>query len=274
MSTPTTELHGGTTRMTRDGIWIDDRGTGDAVLLIAGLGDPAEAWEMQLTGLSPTHRVVAFDNRGVGRSELPAGGLTVASMAADAVSVLDDLGLDTAHVVGFSGGSAVAQEVAIRHPGRLDSLTLIGTWAAADPLMLAMVDAWSWMADRAPSERAFYEAFFVWVYSRRAHETGLVSMLVDEALTFAHPQTTASFHAQLAAFRAHDTTDRLGRIAVPTLVVAGGQDIICPPRLGRVVADAIPGARFVILEEEAHQPFQESPEEFNALLREFWAGAR
>ncbi len=69
---------------------------------------------------------------------------------------------------------------------------------------------------------------------------------------------------------AHDTTGRLGGIRVPTLVVAGGVDIITPPRLGRVVADSIPGAEFVLLPDEAHQPFQEVPEQFNALVDEFW----
>lgn len=261
----------GTARLTAGGIWIDDRGAGDAVLLIAGLGDPAEAWELQLADLSATHRVVAFDNRGVGRSTPPVGDLSVASMAADAVAVLDDVGVATAHVVGFSGGSVVAQELAIRHPDRLESLTLVGTWAGPDPHLLAMVDAWAWMADAAPSERAFYEAFFVWVYSARAHANGFVEALVDEALAFPHPQSSTSFLAQLTAFRSHDARDRLGRIAVPTLVVAGGQDIICPPRLGRAVAETIPDARFVVLDDEAHQPFQESPDEFDALVREFWA---
>ncbi|MGD9996345.1 MAG: alpha/beta fold hydrolase [Ilumatobacteraceae bacterium] len=268
----TTDVAGASTtaRMTPSGIWVDERGTGEPVLLIAGLGDPAEAWELQLADLGATHRVVAFDNRGVGRSALPSAGLTMASMADDAATVLDELGIADAHVVGFSGGSAIAQELALRHPTRVDSLTLIGTWARADRHFDAAVDAWTWMAERAPSGRAFFEAFFVWVYSARAHESGLVEMLIDEALAFPHPQSSESFVAQLAAFRRHDTLDRLHTIEVPTLVIAGGQDLICPPRLGRVVAEAITGARFVVLEEEAHQPFQESPEAFDALVREFW----
>ena len=264
-STPTS------TMASDSGLWIDARGAdGAAVLLIAGLGDPAEAWELQLDELAVTHRVAAFDNRGAGRSPLPGGELSVASMAADALEVMDVVGFETAHVIGFSGGSVIAQELALGHPDRVDTLTLVGTWAKGDAMFHAMADAWRWMAELAPSARAFYEAFFCWVYTPAAHATGFVAALVEEALAFPHQQSTDAFLRQLDAFVAHDALDRLPTLAVPTLVVAGGLDMICPPPLGGIVADAIPNARFELLPDEAHQPFQESPEQFHALLRGFW----
>jgi pimeloyl-ACP methyl ester carboxylesterase len=257
---------------TTSGIWLDARGDhGPNVLMIAGLGDPAEAWSAQLDHLAATHRVAAFDNRGVGRTPLPATEVTVASMADDALEVMDTVGYDTAHVVGFSGGSVIAQELALRHPGRVDSLTLVGTWARADRSFRAMFEAWRWMAEHAPTARSFFEAFFVWVYTPRAHESGLVDTLVDEALRFPHQQSVDAFHRQLDAFLAHDALDRLPDIEAPTLVVAGELDLVCPPRLGRIVADAIDGARFELLAGEAHQPFQECPERFHDLLERFWA---
>jgi pimeloyl-ACP methyl ester carboxylesterase len=256
---------------TTSGIWVDARGDhGPNVLLIAGLGDPAEAWALQLDHLAASHQVAAFDNRGAGRTALPAAAVTVASMADDAVEVMDTVGYDTAHVIGFSGGSVIAQELTLRHPGRVDSLTLVGTWARADRSFRAMFEAWRWMAEHAPTARAFYEAFFVWVYTPRAHESGLVDTLVDDALGSPHQQSLDAFHRQLDAFLAHDALDRLPRIEAPTLVVAGELDLVCPPRLGRTVANAIPGARFELLAGEAHQPFQESPERFHDLLHRFW----
>jgi 3-oxoadipate enol-lactonase len=252
------------------GMWVDHRGDGPAVLLIAGLGDPAEAWQLQLDAFASRYHVIAFDNRGAGRSPLPDGALTVPSMADDAARILDALGIERAHVAGFSGGSLIAQEVALRHAGRVDSLTLVSTWAKVEPYFEAMVESWRWMAERAPSPRAFLEAFYVWMYTARAHDNGLVAQLVDDVLAFPHEQSLDALHRQIDAFAGHTTIDRLAQIAAPTLVVAGGQDIACPPRLGRVVADAIPGARFVLLDEEAHQPFQESPDEFNALVEDFW----
>ena len=163
-----------------------------------------------------------------------------------------------------------AQELALRHPELVRSLLLVSTWARADRYARTMTDSWRWMAERAPSERAFLEAFFVWIYTARAHEDGTVAQIIDEAVAFPHKQSTEATQRSIDAFIAHDTTDRLQDIGVPTLVLAGGQDIAIPPRLGRVVAEGIPNARFEVLPEEAHQPFQEIPDEFNARAHAFW----
>src|SRR5690606_37876269 len=122
---------------------------------------------------------------------------TVASMAEDAVDVMDTVGHRSAHVIGFSGGSAIAQELALRHPDRVDSMTLVGTWARPSGSFRAMFDAWRWMAELAPSARSFYEAFFVWVYTPRAHESGVVDAIVEDSLAFPHQQSVEAFHHQL-----------------------------------------------------------------------------
>jgi pimeloyl-ACP methyl ester carboxylesterase len=254
------------------GLWVERRGQGPDVLLIAGLSDPAEAWQAQLDGLGGSWRLTAFDNRGAGRSPLPAPGATfnVATMADDAAAVLRALDVPAAHVLGFSGGSAIAQELALRHPEVVDSLILVGTWGRLDEYGRAMTDAWRWLADVAPSERAALEAFFLWIYTPRAHADGTVAWIIDEALAFPHPQPPEAFKRQLDAFLTHDSLDRLPQIAAPTLVLAGELDIAARPRLGRRVAEAIPGAEFRVLPGAGHQPFQETPDEFNQLVDHFW----
>jgi pimeloyl-ACP methyl ester carboxylesterase len=251
-------------------VWVERRGEGPEVLLIAGLGDPAEAWQLQLDGLADRYHLTAFDNRGVGRSPLPDTPFTVATMADDAAGLLRGLEIPAAHVAGFSGGAAIAQELALRHPELVRSLVLVSTWASADAYFRAMLDSWRWMAEAAPSERAFLEAFFVWVYTPRAHADGTVAQITEEALAFPHKQSLEAFQRTIDALVAHDTAARLHAIAAPTLVLAGGKDLIAPPRYGRVVAESIPGARCDVLPEEAHQPFQEAPEEFNARVDAFW----
>ena len=86
-------------------LYVDQRGSGPDVLLIAGLSDPAEAWTFQLDGLADQYRMTAFDNRGAGRSPMPPQSWSVAGMADDAAEILNALGIDSAHVCGFSGGS-------------------------------------------------------------------------------------------------------------------------------------------------------------------------
>lgn len=250
--------------------WVEQRGHGPDVLLIAGLSDPAEAWQYQLDGLSDRYRVTAFDNRGAGRTPLPDGPLTVPMMADDAAALLRALDIPAAHVCGFSGGSAIAQVLALDHPDLVRSLVLMSTWGRSDAYFRAMTGFWHWLVDAAPSDRAMLEAFFLWIYTPRAHADGTVDQIIEEALAFPYQQSAEAFQRQLEPFRTHDTLDRLPDIAAPTLVLAGEVDIATRSRLGRAVADLIPGAEFEVMPGEAHQPFQEVPDVFNARVDAFW----
>jgi pimeloyl-ACP methyl ester carboxylesterase len=251
-------------------LWVVQQGSGPDVLLIGGLGDPVESWQHQLDGLVDSFRMTAFDNRGAGRSPLPDGPFTVESMADDAASVLRGAGIDSAHVAGFSGGSVIAQELAIRHPDLVRSLVLISTWARIDAYFESMCRAWRWMASNAPSERAFLEAFFVWIYTRRAHLDGTVNQIIEDSLAFPHAASAEAIRRTLDAFLAHETADRLPHISVPAFVLAAAEDVVTPPHYSQVVADLIPGSRFEVWDGEAHQPMQEAAERFNRRVAAFW----
>jgi pimeloyl-ACP methyl ester carboxylesterase len=261
---------GGYVRVGNLDIWTEQIGQGADVLLIGGLGDTVESWQFQLDGLADHYRLTAFDNRGAGRTAMPSEPVTAKKLADDAAQVLRALGIRSAHVVGFSMGSAIAQELALRHPERVRSLVLVSTYARPDALLRAQFTFWRWLPEVAPSERAFFEGFFTWVYTPRAHEDGTVDQIVAEALAFPHQQSVEAFQAQVDVCLAHDTVDRLSEIAAPTLVLSGELDILMPPRVGRSVAAAIPKAHFEIMPGEAHQPFQEVPGEFNARVDAFW----
>jgi pimeloyl-ACP methyl ester carboxylesterase len=234
-------------------IWTEQVGEGPDVLLIGGLGDTVESWQFQLEGLADRYLLTAFDK-----------------MADDAAALLRALEVPSAHVAGFSMGSAIAQELALRHPELVRSLVLMSTYARPDALWRSQLNFWRWLAEVAPSECAFFEAFFTWVYTPRAHADGSVGQVVEEALAFPHKQSVEAFQAQVDVCLGHDTVDRLQQIAAPTLVLSGELDIILPPRFGRSVAAAIPNVRFEVMAREAHQPFQEVPEEFNARVEAFW----
>ena len=251
-------------------IWIEQVGEGPDVLLIGGLGDTVESWQFQLDGLADRYRLTAFDNRGAGRTAMPDGPVTVEAMADDAAGVLRALDIPSAHVAGFSGGSVIAQELALRHPELARSLVLQSTMAVPDGYLREVGRFWRWLLEVAPTERAFLEAFFLWIYTPRAHNDGTVNQFIEEVLAFPHKQTTEDVQRFMDAFFVHDTSDRLPQIAAPTLVLAGGRDLTMRPPLCRAVAELIPGAQFEVMQEEAHQPFQEIPDEWNARVDAFW----
>ncbi|MGY1638311.1 alpha/beta fold hydrolase [Geodermatophilus sp. SYSU D00742] len=259
-------------------VWTEQVGQGPDVLLVGGAGDTVESWQFQLDGLADRYRLTAFDNRGAGRTAMPPGPVTVATMADDAAGVLDALGIRSAHVAGFSGGSMVAQELAVRRPDLVRSLVLQSTWAVPDVYLRSWLGFVRWLVAAAPSERAFVEAFCLDLYTARAHEDGTVAALVEEVLAFPHKQAAEDLQRYLDALVEDAAPDRPARVAAPTLVLAGGVDPIARPPLGRVVADAIRGASFEVWETESHQPFQEVPDRWNARVDAFWqhveSGAR
>jgi pimeloyl-ACP methyl ester carboxylesterase len=251
-------------------IYVEQVGHGPDVLLIGGLGDTVESWQPQLDGLADRYRLTAFDNRGAGRTAMPQAPLTVEAMAEDAAAVLRALDIPSAHVAGFSGGSIIAQELALRHPGLVRSLVLQSTWAAPDRYLRAWTQFVRWLVEVAPSERAFLEGFYLDIYTARAYNDGTVHAIIDEVLAFPHKQATEDVQRFLDALMDYDMTDRLPQIAAPALVLAGGRDSTSRPELCRVVAQLIPDARFEVMEAEAHQPFQEVPDAWNARVHAFW----
>jgi pimeloyl-ACP methyl ester carboxylesterase len=251
-------------------IWTEQVGEGPDVLLIGGLGDTVESWQLQLDGLLDRYRITAFDNRGAGRTAMPEGPVSVGAMADDAAGVLRVLEIPSAHVAGFSGGSIIGQELALRHPELVRSLVLQSTWPAMDDYLRSWCLFVRWVVEVAPSERAFLEGFYLHIYTARAHNDGTVEKFIEEVLAFPHKQSAEDMQRFLDPLIVHDTTDRLPGITAPTLVLAGGRDPTARPPLCRAVADLIPGAEFEVMEEEAHQPFQEVPDEWNRRVDTFW----
>jgi pimeloyl-ACP methyl ester carboxylesterase len=98
--------------------------------------------------------------------------------------------------MGFSMGSAIAQHLAVRNPELVRSLVLCSTWGRSDAHFRAMVDSWRWMIEGAPNERAFYEAFLVWVYTAHAHDNGTVDQIIEEAMAFPYQQAAGGHAAR------------------------------------------------------------------------------
>ncbi|MEI6690084.1 MAG: alpha/beta fold hydrolase [Thermoleophilia bacterium] len=246
-------------------------GEGDDVLLLCGLGDDVSAWDAQVTPFAERYRVTVIDNRGVGRSSLPDGAFDIKDMAADAIALCGELGIANAHVMGFSMGGAITQELALARPDLARSLVIVGSWTYSDQLFRNFIESSIYFAGLADDEEKFLRYFLGTTYSHNVWEDGRIDAFAAAFLEHPYPQDLEAFQRTARAILDHDTRDRLGAITAPTLVLYGEEDIICPPRHSHQLASLIPGAQLVGVPEQAHQPFQEGPENFNRIVLDFWA---
>ena len=230
-------------------------GEGPAVLLIAGQGMTAEGWWATIPVLARSFRVIAFDNRDTGRSSRQPLPYSIAQMSDDAVAVLDAAAEQRAHVYGISLGSLVAQELALRHPDRVQALVLgassAGGFAAYKPSPSSFAQTFLIRAGAMGPEEAQWAAvpYTYGPKTRRLHPERIAADLAHR-MSYA-PEPITYLH-QAAAVATHDAYERLNQVAVPTLVVHGEQDIFVPPANALVLAERIPGAHLRLWPDAGH----------------------
>ena len=247
---------------------VSQTGTGEPLLLIMGTSGSIGFWEPLVAPFAEHHRVIAYDSRGLGQSERGQERLTMASLATDAVALLDALEIERAHVLGWSLGSAVAQELALAHPDRVGGIVLYATWGRGDVYMRAMLTAL-----RRPWEAGDVESALTvlgLIFSPELLNSPEFESMVEAMLPLL-PQTEAQIRTTCEQWQCdeeHDTLDRLAGIGAPTLVIAGEQDLITPPWVCRAVAERIPGARYELLTGpgSSHALMMERAEEFIPLV--------
>jgi 3-oxoadipate enol-lactonase len=268
-------------------IYYEEQGSGDPLLLIMGLAADSMAWLFQVPDFAQHYRTITFDNRGVGRSAKPAGPYTIHQMADDAAGLLDQIGVDRAHVVGVSMGGMIAQELALRHPARVRGLVLACTYPEPDEdverqrqfgieqfggsvtaggetrIDVSTLDPMMFLQHLLP--RVFNQDFI-------EKELGRIMQLFSGALQWGF--SMEAILGQVDAVMGHRTTDRLGQIAAPTLVITGDADLLIPPANSDILARSIRGAKLVKVPGGSHGFNFETPEIFNREVLDFLATAR
>ncbi|MCA9830168.1 MAG: alpha/beta fold hydrolase [Dehalococcoidia bacterium] len=253
-------------------IYYEQRGEGPDLLLVMGLGAHSGAWALNAPALAKHFRVTTFDNRGSGRTTAPDEPYSMRLMAADTAALMDSLGIAHAHVVGASMGGMIAQELAINFPEKVDRLVIACSRARAGELrrLVSVAQRALWVAG-VPRE-------CITAIQQPWGSTGAI--LQDEqkpldrlalAAKEPYPMQTHAYLRQLDATMDHDTFDRLQRIAAPTLVLVGGEDVLTPPFESAEIARLIPGAELRILPRGGHGFSAEYPDDFNRAVREFLA---
>jgi pimeloyl-ACP methyl ester carboxylesterase len=250
-------------------IYWDEVGEGDPLLLITGLGFPSGAWHRTRPVLSKKYRTIALDNRGVGRSDMPAGPYSIALMASDAAAVLNAAGAESAHVFGISMGGMIAQELALQSPKRVRSLILGCTAAGGPQAVRSEPEATQMLMARGkmtPEEAA--QAALPFIYHPATPQK-----LIEEDLEIRRPwfPRPEAYTAQLLGILAWESYSRLAQINSPTLVIHGDSDRLVPAGNGKLIAEKISGAKLVMLAHASHIFTTDKPEEAHRAILEFLA---
>lgn len=256
----------------------DVAGSGPPVLLVQGVGVHGPGWAPQVAGLESRFRCLSFDNRGIGRSQPRGERLSVERMAEDARALMEQEGWTSAHVVGHSLGGLVALHLALSARPLVRSLALLCTFArGGDATRPSAFMLWAGLRSRVGTRRSRRRAFLEIVMPREMLAACDRELLAERlAPLFGHdladhPPIELE---QLGAARAYDCSGRLGELSgLPTLVLSAAHDPISPPSVGRALAAAIPGARFVEWDDASHGAPIQHADRLNALLLEHLGGA-
>jgi 3-oxoadipate enol-lactonase len=246
------------------------RGSGEPMLLIQGMSGNHLSWgEPFLTELERDFDLVAYDHRGVGKSSRVTDPFTIGDLADDAAAVLDALGWDSAHVVGISMGGMVAQELALRHPQRVRTLTLGCTYCGGEGSALTSNEVFAKLAEAMMSgdrDRAIATSYEVNISPGYGADQSAYGTFYEMATALPTPVPVIMLQAQ--AVQSHDTLSRLGEIRAPTLVIHGTLDEMLPYSNAVLIAARIPGAQLVTLEDVGHMFWWEQPERSAQAIRE------
>jgi 3-oxoadipate enol-lactonase len=240
---------------------------GAVVMLSHSLGSNLYMWDLQVPALEQAgYRVLRYDIRGHGGTQVTVGPYSLAQLGDDAVALLDALGLEQVHFVGLSLGGMIGQVLALSHAERLAGLVL------CDTMSVLPEGAQSVWAERIASARAQGMESLVEATLQRwftadclAEEPAPVKLIRQYFLA----TPVEGYIGCSEAITQLDYLDRLHTIALPTLVMVGAEDPGTPVATAEAIQQRIPGARLEIIPAASHLSNVEQPDEFNRRLLAF-----
>lgn len=253
-------------------MYYEIHGEGEPLVLICGLGVDLLCWASVIAEFSRGYKVITFDNRGSGRTDAPDVPYSIEMMADDTTGLLDTLGIEKAHILGHSLGSFIAQELALKYPHKLKSLTLASSSTHLTNAVKHIIKTWDRLFQEGVSLENRLRESLPWLMTKNffagpnAAEKAVVFLMSNP-----HPQSLHGMTHQTNACLDYDTRDRIHQISAPTLVIVGRQDLLMPIRMSKELAAGIPHAELVILKGGAHDLCGEIPDKFRMAVLDFLA---
>ncbi len=252
-------------------LYYEEYGHGEPILLIAGFAGDHMAWSGIVAKLSQYNKVIVFDNRGSGQSDIPAGPYSIQQLADDAYQLCLKLGISSANIVGNSMGGFIAQTLAYTYPSFVKSLVISNSAMKANPCFNVYLLAYLELRKASAPMKSLFKGSLSWVYSAKFLSIpNRVDELVEISVGYPYAFTIEGYEAQLVALNEFDSTLWADKIKAPTLVVGSEQDLIFNPERVKLLANTIPKAKYYEFKGLGHLPFIEEPDQFVGLLKDFF----
>jgi len=251
-------------------MFYQEQGVGNPVLLIMGITATGSVWEKHVACWKDNFRCIMADNRGIGLSDIPAGPYTSAQMADDYAGLLDALQIEKVKVVGCSMGSIIAQQLAIRHPAKVQSCVLMCPWARCDAMAKAIFqNIVNCKAGLKPGEFSLYIQLLIFSKLYWDDPQNIATLENDRAQAplESNPQPLHGLQSQAAACKSHNVMEELFKIQQPALVIGGREDIFTPRWMAEEVAERIPNATLHLYEGCGHAFHWEAIGDFNPRIK-------
>lgn len=244
-------------------LYYETHGKGEPLVLIGGLASDHLGWEVVLPELSKHFRVITFDNRGAGQSDITPEPYTTKLLASDVIALLDILKIPRAHILGHSMGGAIAQQVAIYYPEKVNRLIISNSFVRHSMITALAINITTKLMELKLPLSLIAEYNLPWLYSNHfLGDQKKQSMAIARMVEKPYPITLKGYKNQAHACLNHNTDGELNQIKTPTLVLSGEEDILVQPAISKQIAVAMPNAQFKVVSETGHLVQVEKPAEF------------
>ena len=251
------------------GIACEVFGEGEPLILIMGYSGTMDLWAPEVLQELATHyKIIIFDNRGMGKTTASDKEFTIELFADDTAGLLDALNIERAHVLGWSMGTYIAQELALRHPHKVNRLILYAADCGGEEAIQPSQEVLEVLADTSGTPEMRGERLFKLLFPPKWLEEH-----PDPGTYFPMPTETSSPENIERQYKAMDnwtsTFGRLPQIAQDTLLITGTDDVIPPPENSFIIAERIPGAWLVQFKGAGHGLMYQYPERFSRIVLAF-----
>jgi pimeloyl-ACP methyl ester carboxylesterase len=238
-------------------IYYEIHGEGYPFVLIRGLSSSLNSWPpYSINKFSKFFKIILLDNRGAGKTDIPDGKYSAKMMADDTIGLMDSLDIKKTHLLGFSMGGCIAQEIVLNYPDKVTKLILTSSWCGPThgippipeknpfPKMTPLLQEGKY-DDMA---KILTNSLFPEKYKK--NNPRIIEKVIKNYMDNA--PSLKGFEGQSAYVESYDTYERLSEIKIPTLILHGTEDIILPVENAKILAKRIPSAELILFENTGH----------------------